>query len=175
MRFEVEPSRVDERPIEGESPPDFARRAACDKAIDVWSKYPDRCVLGADTVVEIKGGILGKPTGTESARAMLQALSGREHQVHTGMALVVAGEARAVTDTARVRFVELCDDVISWYVATGEPMDKAGAYAIQGVGGLLVAAVHGSPQTVVGLPIHRLPELFAEHSIEFWRLLNRRS
>jgi septum formation protein len=140
MRFEFEPSRVEEKPIEGESPPDFARRAACDKAIDVWSMYPDRCVLGADTVVEINGGILGKPTGT-----------------------------------ARVRFVELCDDVISWYVATGEPMDKAGAYAIQGVGGLLVAAVHGSPQTVVGLPIHRLPELFAEHSIEFWRLLNRRS
>jgi len=150
---------------------DYALRAARDKAVDIAGRYPECWVLGADTVVEVDGAILGKPPGVEAAREMLRFLSGRGHQVHTAVSLVIAGKHRELVDTADVRFVELEDDVIAWYVASGEPMDKAGAYAVQGIGGLLVAEVQGSPNTVVGLPIHRLPELFSAHGLEFWRLL----
>lgn len=171
---EVVPSGVDERPQDGECPADFARRAARDKALDVAARRPDSWVLGADTVVEIDGLILGKPGDANGARAMLRSLSGREHLVHTAVTLVAAGEARSLVDTASVRFLGLDDSVISWYVDTGEPMDKAGAYAIQGIGGLLVAEMRGSPHTVVGLPIHRLPELFAAQKIDFWSQLEPR-
>ncbi len=171
---DVIPSGIDERPEDGETPVDFARRAARDKALDVSIHRPDRWVLGADTVVEVDGLILGKPEGANGARAMLRSLSGREHLVHTAVSLVVAGEARCLVDTAMVRFFNLEDTVISWYVDTGEPMDKAGAYAIQGIGGLLVAEMRGSPHTVVGLPIHRLPELFAARGIDFWSQLQPR-
>ncbi len=92
---------------------------------------------------------------------MLRLLSGREHAVHTGMALAYEGRCHSLVDTAIVRFSPLDDAQIDWYVATGEPMDKAGAYAVQGAGGLLVHSITGSPQTVIGLPINRLPELFA--------------
>ncbi len=150
------PSDIDERPKDGEGPSDFALRAAREKALDVASRHHGRRVLGADTVVEIDGVILGKPAGAEGAREMLRSLSGREHLVHTGVALVVADSVRELVDTASVCFAALDDDIISWYVESGEPMDKAGAYAIQGIGGLLVAEMQGSPHTVVGLPIHRL-------------------
>jgi len=171
IQFEVVPSEVDERPNDGEGPVDYALRAARDKALDIARQHPESLVLGADTVVEIDGAILGKPSGVEAAHEMLRSLSGRKHQVHTAVSLVVAGTARDLVDSAFVRFLELDEDVISWYVASGEPMDKAGAYAVQGVGGLLVAEVQGSPNTVVGLPIQRLPELFAFHGLDFWRLL----
>jgi septum formation protein len=104
---------------------------------------------------------------------MLRRLSGRSHVVHTALALVTDSTAHEVVDSARVQFVDLTDEMIRWYVATGEPMDKAGAYAIQGLGGLLVAGVEGSPHTVVGLPVHRLPELFAAHDLDFWSMLTK--
>jgi len=169
--FEVLPSSIEERPQEDESPADFAVRAAREKALDISDRHPGRRVLGADTVVEIDQAILGKPAGPEEARAMLRSLAGREHLVHTGVALVDAGEARDIVDTARVSFFDLEEDLIAWYVDGGEPMDKAGAYAIQGIGGLFVAEMRGSPQTVIGLPIHRLPELFEAHGLDFWKLL----
>lgn len=172
LPFEVVPAEIEEKPNDGELPADFARRAARDKALEVAIRHTDRCILGADTVVEIDDVILGKPGGVEGALKMLRALSGREHLVHTGVALVVAGKARHIVDTARVRFIDLDDRLVRWYVDSGEPMDKAGAYAIQGKGGLLVADMRGSPQTVIGLPIHRLPGLFAEHEIDFWNLLS---
>ncbi len=171
FRFKVVPSEVDERPENGEGPVDYALRAARDKALDIAGRHPGCWVLGADTVVEIDGAILGKPAGVEAARQMLRSLSGREHQVHTAVSLVVDGSVQDLVDTAFVRFLELEDDVISWYVASGEPMDKAGAYAVQGIGGLLVGEVRGSPNTVVGLPIHRLPELFSAQGLDFWKLL----
>ena len=171
IRFEIVPSDIEERPKDGESPSDFALRAAREKALDVATRHPDSPVLGADTVVEVDGVILGKPKDVEDACRMLRSLSGRGHLVHTGVALAVAGDARELVDTASVSFSALDDDIISWYVGSGEPMDKAGAYAIQGIGGLLVAELRGSPHTVVGLPIHRLPELFAAQGLDFWRLL----
>jgi septum formation protein len=125
-------------------------------------------VLGADTVVEVDGEILGKPISTGDAARMLRMLSGRSHFVHTALALTADGASHEVVDTATVSIVDLSKEMIAWYVATDEPMDKAGAYAVQGIGGLLVDRVDGSPQTVIGLPIHRLPELFKAVGLDFW-------
>jgi septum formation protein len=169
--FSVIPADVDETPHAGENPVTYASRAARDKALEVAARHRGRLVLGADTVVEVDKEILGKPASADDAASMLQRLSGRSHLVHTALALVTDGTAHEVVDSARVQFLDLDDKMIRWYVATGEPMDKAGAYAIQGLGGLLVAGVEGSPHTVVGLPVHRLPELFASHNLNFWSAL----
>jgi septum formation protein len=174
LPFEVVPSEIAEVPAAGESPVGFALRAARDKALEVAARSPGRTVLGADTVVEIDGEVLGKPGSAADATAMLGRLSGRGHAVHTAVCLVVDGAATALVDTASVRFARLTERTISWYVATGEPMDKAGAYAVQGLGGLFVACVCGSPSTVVGLPVHRLPELFARHGLDLWGMLEPR-
>jgi len=172
LAFTVVPSAADEQPRNGEDPREFACRAARDKAIEVANRRPGAAVLGADTVVEIDHSILGKPGSPAAAEEMLRTLSGREHLVHTAVALVNKENCRDIVDTARVRCVDLSERVISWYVETGEPLDKAGAYAVQGLGGLLIESVEGSPYTVVGLPIHRLPEIFAAHNLDFWSRLN---
>jgi len=169
--FEVAPADVDETAAAGEIPAVFASRAARDKAQSVARRHPGRLVLGADTVVEVDSEILGKPTSADDASSMLRRLSGRSHLVHTALALVDDDAFHEIVDSAKVQFADLSDETISWYVATGEPMDKAGAYAIQGLGGLLVARVEGSPHTVVGLPVHRLPELFAALGLDFWNHL----
>jgi len=171
LAFDVAPADVDESPRGEEEPADFARRVARDKALEVAGRWPGRPVLGADTVVEVDSAILGKPSSRAEAESMLRRLSGRSHFVHAALALIFSDSAHELVDTAEVEFVDLSDEIIRWYVATDEPMDKAGAYAIQGLGGLLVANVTGSPHTVVGLPIHRLPELFAAHGLDFWSRL----
>jgi septum formation protein len=171
LPFQVVPPEADEEPLPGEEPISFVRRAARDKALEVAHRQPGGTVLGADTVVEIDRTILGKPGSPDVAEEMLRTLSGREHLVHTAVALVNDGRCHDLIDTARVRCVDFNEQVISWYVSTGEPLDKAGAYAVQGLGGLLVKSVEGSPYTVIGLPIHRLPELFAAHNLDFWSRL----
>jgi septum formation protein len=171
LEFETVPAAVEERPEADERPTDFACRVARDKALEVAAVHPSRLVLGADTVVELDGSILGKPTSEDDASSMLRRLSGRGHLVHTAMALSHDGATHVVVDTAAVTFAVLTEPTIRWYVATGEPMDKAGAYAVQGAGGLLVEQVSGSPQTVIGLPIHRLPELFSRHGLDLWSYL----
>ena len=168
MRFEVRPAADEETPHPVEEPAAFAVRAARAKAELVAQDHPRSPVLASDTVVEIDSAILGKPVSTAEARAMLRLLSGRIHQVHTAVALMVNGRCRSLLDTADVRFRPLDDRTIDWYVATAEPMDKAGAYAVQGAGGLLVESVTGSPQTVIGLPISRLPELFKDCGLSLW-------
>ena len=175
MQFTVIPSEVEETPSHGEESVSYAARAAREKALDVAERHPGQLVLGADTVVEVDSEILGKPSSTEEAANMLRRLSGRSHLVHTAVTLAGNGKVHEVVDSARVEFVDLDDEKIRWYIATGEPMDKAGAYAVQGLGGLLVARVDGSPNTVIGLPVHRLPELFAAHGLDFWSLLDSRS
>ena len=172
LPFLVVPPATDEQPLPGEEPISFVRRAARDKALEVAHRHPDEPVLGADTVVEIDRTILGKPGTPDVAEEMLRTLSGREHLVHTAVALVNDGRCHDLIDTAHVRCVNFTEQVISWYVSTGEPLDKAGAYAVQGLGGLLVEKVEGSPNTVVGLPIHRLPELFEAHNLDFWNRLH---
>jgi septum formation protein len=166
VRFTVRPADVDETPNSGEPPDAYAVRLAATKAAHVARSTDGTPVLGADTVVAVDGRILGKPADDDDARDMLRQLSGRPHRVHTAVGLSTNGAEAAILDTAMVRFRPLNASDIDWYVATGEPADKAGAYAVQGAGGFLVEAVEGSPQTVIGLPIHRLPELFAACGLE---------
>lgn len=174
LPFEAVPALLEETPLAGENGQSFAERTARDKALEVAARYPETPVLAADTVVELDGAILGKPGSPTAAAGMLRALSGRCHQVHSGMALVFAGRCSSLVDTATVRFNKLEDRAIEWYVLTGEPLDKAGAYAVQGRGGLFVAAVDGSPSTVVGLPLHRLGELYAELGLNLFDLIASR-
>jgi septum formation protein len=137
----------------GESPADFARRLAGEKAAAVALRHPASWVLAADTVVARAGRILGKPADSEDAAAMLAALSGHWHTVWTGFALRRDRDVLAEVVATEVRFAELSEPLIRAYVATGEPLDKAGAYGIQGRGGLLVREIRGSYSNVVGLPL----------------------
>ncbi len=153
LEFTVEPADVPEEEIAGEGPEDHVRRLAADKAAAVAARRPRECVLAADTVVAVDGLILGKPAGREEAAAMLSRLSGRWHEVWTGYAVCLSGERRVRAVKTGVRFVELAPGLIRAYVDTGEPMDKAGAYGIQGVAAAFVAGLRGSYTNVVGLPL----------------------
>lgn len=170
----VIPSNLDEHQLPDEDAAEFAVRAARDKALAVAESERGLPVLGSDTVVEVEGIALGKPGDADEATDMLRLLSGRSHHVHTGVALALGDRCESLVDTATVRFRSLTDAMIRWYVSTGEPMDKAGAYAVQGRAGLLVDGIDGSPNTVIGLPLHRLPELFARSGLDFWELVRDR-
>jgi septum formation protein len=162
FEFEVRPSQVEEVPRSGESPEEFARRAAREKALDVAvSLPPGSVVLGADTVVVIDGLILGKPSGPDDAARMLRMLSGASHRVVTGVCLVRApGQLEAIKhETTIVRFRNLDEGEIRDYVASGEPLDKAGAYAIQGLASRFVTRIEGCYFNVVGLPIPLVYEM----------------
>lgn len=159
--FRVIPSRVDEIPFPGEPPVRFARRAALDKGREVGGKHPSSYVLSADTIVVAGGKILGKPRDRDEARRMLSLLAGREHKVFTSVCLLC--EARGYrdlgTEVTRVRFRALTRKEVAAYVRTGECDDKAGAYAAQGAGMLLIDRVAGSFTNVVGLPMTRVVEM----------------
>jgi len=166
LEFKIVESGIDEQRRPGESGPDFALRMACEKATAVSLRHPDALVLGADTVVEIDGEILGKPQDPTEARAMLHKLSGREHRVVTGFALARAGlivESSAIV--SGVRFRDLSGAEVEQYIATNEPYDKAGGYAIQGDAGDFIAAVEGSTANVMGLPIDEVLDALRRHGI----------
>ncbi len=153
--FEIDPADIDERACGDESPSALAGRLARAKAAAVAERHPGRPVLGSDTVVAVDGEALGKPDDVDAARAMLARLSGRDHEVHSAVALIdAAGRWRDATVTTAVRFAELPPTWIARYVAAGEPMDKAGAYAIQGAAGAWIPAIRGSYTGVVGLPLY---------------------
>jgi septum formation protein len=160
LDFAVEIADVDETVRPGETPAVFVRRLAQAKAAAVAAAHPEAWVIGADTVVVLAGAILGKPADPADALAMLTRLAGRTHEVWTGFA-VIRGSAVAVIREVRteVTFVGAVEAVLAAYVATGEPLDKAGAYGIQGPGGVLVERIDGSYSNVVGLP---MAELVAE-------------
>ncbi len=159
--FEVHPGSTDEsvRPNESaeprKSPSEFAKRWACLKAASISHLHPDSWIFGADTIVVLDGRILGKPSDSSEAARMLDILSDRVHEVITGMCLIQPGGKlrRSESVTTRVRFKTLSMGEINAYVRTGEPMDKAGAYGIQGIGAFLVRSVEGSCTNVVGLPL----------------------
>jgi septum formation protein len=155
VAFRVVPSCVDEIPREGESPAGFVRRAAREKGEEVASRHPDAYVLAADTIVVEGGEILGKPKDLREARGMLIRLSGREHEVHTAVFLSrkETGYRDGVCVTTRVVFRGLTAGEIDGYLRTGESADKAGAYAAQGAGNLLIDRISGSYSNVVGLPM----------------------
>jgi nucleoside triphosphate pyrophosphatase len=162
FRFDVRPSGIEETRLPGESPEDFARRMARDKALDV-AQMSNRgsLVLGADTVVAINGEILEKPVDAADAARMLRTLSGRTHRVITGICLARAPETVLAWthETTSVTFRNLTDDEINHYVASGEPFDKAGGYAIQGLASRFVTRIEGCYFNVVGLPIPLVYEI----------------
>lgn len=151
--FDVLAADVDETPHPNETPAAYVERLAIDKARAVLALRPGARVLGADTTVTIDGEILGKPSDAHDAARMLRKLSGRAHDVHTGVALVSATGVRSGVDTTRVWFAPMTDEDISWYVGTGEPVDRAGAYAIQGLASRFIPRIEGSYSNVVGLPV----------------------
>lgn len=162
FEFEVRPATVDETPLAGELPEDCARRLAREKALQVAAtETAETLVLGADTVVVADHEILGKPQDAADARRMLRILSGITHRVITGVCLVRApSQVVALThETTLITFRNLDDEEIARYVASGEPMDKAGAYGIQGLASKFVTRVEGCYFNVVGLPVARVDEL----------------
>lgn len=162
MGFDVDvvPADISENPLPGEAPSDHVLRLATAKARSIASLNPRRWVIGADTVVVINGTVLGKPHSREEALSMLSLLSGREHTVLTGFAIchLEKGKfAQGVAET-EVKMKVLTPSEMEWYVSTQEPFDKAGAYAIQGIGSFMIESIRGSYSNVVGLPLCELIE-----------------
>ena len=155
LTFSVIPSSVDEDSIPVTKPEHYVKVLAEAKAGDVAEEHPACWVIGADTIVLIDGKILGKPGSRDDARGMLNRLSGKSHFVYTGYSICCREKERAFSETVQteVVFKELSEEEIEWYVHTKEPFDKAGAYAIQGLGTFLVRRVNGSYTNVVGLPV----------------------
>jgi septum formation protein len=181
IEFRVEPTRIPEILRPGEEAKNFSARLAREKALAVFRPIPQECVLGADTVVVREGAILGKPQDEADAMRMLRLLSGRTHEVITGVCLVgtiSGGGAKPVTatqpdelfedirsETTLVAMAEISDREIEDYVATGEPMDKAGAYAVQGQASRWIPWIQGDYFNVVGLPVALVWRMLREHQV----------
>jgi septum formation protein len=167
LKFTVVPSRFDESTVPMTTPSAYARTLAESKAGEVAQQHPDSWIIGADTIVVINGVILGKPGNRSEARAMLQRLSGQTHQVVTGYCIRCKDRGRFFSDaiTTDVTFKVLSEAEIEWYTGTQEPFDKAGAYAIQGLGTFLVKAVSGSYTNVVGLPVCEVIEILIREGV----------
>jgi septum formation protein len=178
LAFTLRPGDVDESPLAGETPARCVARLALAKATasagaaaaarptggaESAGNTPAELVLAADTLVVLDGRMLGKPRDAADARRMLASIAGREHTVLTGVALLEApaGRQAGTVEESRVRMAPMTSAELDWYVATGEPLDKAGSYAVQGKGGLFVEAVYGSYTNVVGLPLPATYRLFA--------------
>ena len=159
IEHEVQPADIDETPWPEELPIPHAERLARAKAQVIAARAPDALVIAADTIVVIDGAILGKPADIPDARAMLRRLSGRTHDVCTAMAVAIGDEVRSQVVTVPVRFRALDDDTIARYVNTGEPMDKAGAYGIQGYGATIVEHIEGDYFAVMGLSLVTIVQL----------------
>ncbi|NVJ06661.1 septum formation inhibitor Maf [Myxococcus sp. AM001] len=169
LRFTVSAADIDETPHTGEAAEAYVGRLAREKARVVASRHPGAWVLAADTTVALGAELLGKPRDAEEAQAMLARLSGRTHDVYTGVALAGRHEEALVVRT-RVTFRALSAGEMAWYAHSGEPLDKAGAYAIQGRGGFLVASVEGSTSNVVGLPLGETVALLERAGVPLpWR------
>ena len=165
---EVVAPGIDEARLDDEPPEDFVRRVAEEKAAAVEITQPAGTrVLGFDTSVVLDGRVFGKPTGEADAATMLLSLAGRTHTVYTGYALVIAGEDRrdGGIDAARVRMKPITSEEAAAYAATGEPLDKAGAYALQGRGKGFVEEVEGLRSTVIGLPLDHIVDLLLRHGV----------
>ena len=167
LEFSVIPSNFKENSLSLSSPESYVRRLAEAKAKDISQKYPDSWVIGADTIVFIDNAMLGKPGTRPEAREMLRRLSGKTHQVLTGYCICCQAMDRLFSETiiTDVCFKELTKLQIDWYIDSGEPFDKAGAYAIQGIGTFLVKRIHGSYTNVVGLPICEVLEFLLNEGV----------
>jgi len=167
LEFEVRPADLDETPFPGESPPALAGRLAIAKANSLRGLPSPSLTIGADTVVAIDEVVLGKPRDAAEARVMLRRLSGRTHEVITGIAVRVLPEdtTEGAQAISRVRFAPLSEREIDWYAETGEGLDKAGAYALQGKGSLFVESIDGSYTNVIGLPMETLYRILRRHGL----------
>jgi septum formation protein len=171
--FVVDSADIDETPLPNETPRELVMRLATAKCLAVAARHPaDTVVLGADTTVDVDGEIFGTPTDIEHARTMLRRLSGRTHQVHTAVCVAHGGDHRAdrdtnhrtALDTAAVSMHPIDADLLERYLATGESLDKAGAYAVQGEAAMFVERVTGHLTTVVGLPVRMVEQLLGSLS-----------
>lgn len=163
--FEIIPAKNDEIADPSLPPDKFVEALAAAKAEEVAALYPEDTVIGSDTVVSAKGEILGKPKDKADAFRMLSLLSGTDHSVFTGVAVIKNGEIHSFTEETKVKFFDLDEFEIERYIATGEPFDKAGAYGIQDLGALLVEGISGDYYNVMGLPVGRLSRLLKELEI----------
>lgn len=164
--FEVIPSDADESCEESLTPEELVKVLAQRKAKSVLEKHSDAVVLGCDTVVEYDGTVLGKPKSHEHAKEMLRMLSGRVHNVHTGVCITDKEKTVSFVNTVKVEFFELSQELIENYVATGECDDKAGAYGIQGKGCVLVKGIEGDYFSVVGLPVAEAARVLWEFGVK---------
>ena len=165
LKFEVHKPNTDETPKKNESPSDLCRRLAIFKAIETLASFHDALVIAADTIVVIDNKILGKPKDRRDAVRMLKMLQGREHLVLTGVCVEDIDKVHSHVESTLVKFRELSDDEINAYVMTGECNDKAGAYAVQGKGSLLIEKIEGDYFNVVGLPLCRLGIMLHEFGV----------
>ncbi|MBP2019153.1 septum formation protein [Symbiobacterium terraclitae] len=160
--FVIDAPDVDEHVLEPLPPGRLVEQLALRKARAVARRRPGSIVLGADTIVVVDGEVLGKPADRADAVAMLERLSGRSHQVLTGVAVVRDGRELVAHEETVVRFASLTREQVEWYVATGEPMDKAGAYGIQGRAAALISGISGDYYNVVGLPLYRTVQMLSQ-------------
>ena len=167
ISHEVRPANIDETRRSRETPQRHAERLAREKAGAVATRDPSLITIGADTIVVINRKILGKPASAEQAAEMLRQLSGREHKVVTAVAVSRGKKLRSAVEEVRVRFRKLRADEIEAYIATGEPLDKAGAYGIQGYGATIVECVNGDYFSVMGLPLARLVGLLRDVGLRY--------
>ena len=167
IAHEVRPANIDETMRPREAPRRYAERLAREKASAVAARDPDLITIGADTVVVINRKVLGKPADADDAARMLRMLSGREHTVITAVAVSRGRKLRSAIEEVRVKFRALRDDEIDAYIAMGEPMDKAGAYGIQGYGATIVERIEGDYFAVMGLPLVRLVGLMRDVGVRY--------
>lgn len=174
LEFERRPVDIDETPRLDEKPVDYVSRLALEKARE--DARTGELILAADTIVVLEGEMLGKPAGAAEARSMLSRLAGRQHEVLTGVALFEPDGERVVrgVESSKVRIADLSEEIVDWYVATGEPLDKAGSYAIQDRGALFVESIEGNYTNVVGLPLPLVLNLFSEMGLDLLGRLEAR-
>lgn len=166
--FVVDPSQADEEHVQGTGAQRVEKLAQL-KCAEVAARHPGRMVLAADTLVCVDDEILGKPKDEQDASRMLHLLSGRAHEVHTGVCLRLPdGRQLCGVETTRVFFLPLSEQSIRRYIATGEPMDKAGAYGIQGRAGIFVSHIEGSPSNAIGLPLGLLTRFLTQAGVDFF-------
>ena len=167
IEFSLTSADIEEVQLADEKAVDFVVRMSLEKALAVAADHSDSWILTADTIVVIDDEILGKPEDVNDACRMLGRIAGHWHQVFTSFTLHYPAKSKTITqyDLSRVKIAALNDDVIAAYVAEGEPLDKAGSYAVQGVGGAFVEAIEGSPTTVIGLPLHLVMKQLVDNQI----------
>lgn len=165
IEFVVHPTDIPETPRPGEDPRVCAERLASEKAAAIASQYPGRFILGADTIVVMNGEMLGKPADRADAERMLRLLSARRHEVITGVCLIGPGFQDVSSERTIVEFSELSEKEIAFYASTGEPMDKAGGYAIQGIASRWVPRIEGDYSNVVGLPLALVYRLLRKRGV----------